>query len=52
VNLLPRTSENVPYEHFIDGTSANRLSAKFALIDYYEGPLFSPSSPRPFAIDV
>jgi hypothetical protein len=25
-----RTSWNTPYEYFLDGTSANRLSAKFA----------------------
>ena len=29
--LLPRTSQNSSYEHFIDGTSANRLSRKFVL---------------------
>ena len=43
--LLRRTSENNPYEHFIEGTSANRLSQKFAL-SYYEAPLFAPSSSR------
>jgi hypothetical protein len=31
-----RTSENPHYEYFIDGTSANRLSPKFALTRFSE----------------
>jgi hypothetical protein len=30
--LLP-TSQNSSYEEFVEGTSANRLSAKFALME-------------------
>jgi hypothetical protein len=30
----PRTSQNSYYEYFIDGTSANRVSPKFALTEF------------------
>src|SRR5215208_735206 len=37
--LLSRTSENLSYEYFIDGTPADRPSANFRVAQYGEVPL-------------
>jgi hypothetical protein len=42
--LLPRTSENSNYEHFIEGTSANRVSRKFAYIAFSEALRRKPTT--------
>jgi hypothetical protein len=44
VRLLPRTSENLTYEYFIDATSANRVSRKFTVASNPSGA--APSTPQ------